>query len=343
MGATSKIEWTDATWNPTRGCSRVSPGCDHCYAMGIAYRFSGPDKPFEGLAQLRKGKPDWTGNARLVPEMLSVPLRWRKPRRVFVNSMSDLFHPSLPDAQIDAVFGVMWACLYLGKDCVPGHVFQVLTKRPERAAEYLSSDRRAAWAQAAVAYGGGVNPDGLYDQVMYYDGPHPRIWLGTSVENQECADKRIPELLACLAAVRFISAEPLLGSLNLREVRCPLGSPSVDWVIVGGESGHGARPFDIAWARLIVDQCKAAGVPCFVKQLGARPYEDGNPDWPPRAPGEYEKAKRRCARAGGVGSIYPNDEWRLFACSGKLKDPKGGDWSEWPEDLRVREFPTGSP
>jgi protein gp37 len=287
MSDDTKIEWTDATWNPVRGCSRVSEGCRNCYAEQFASR----NLPgYEGLA--KNGK--WTGVVRLVPERLDQPLRWKRPRKIFVNSMSDLFHESLSNEQIAAVFGVMAAA--------PQHTFQVLTKRPARMVEWfkwagtetLDTLRECANVamrspRSKVATSGNT-------------WPLPNLWLGVSVENQAAADERIPLLLQTPAAVRFLSCEPLLGTVTLREewlhgrfIECPdetqdkdtdpcngcdgLGNrggdycgavrgPKVSWVIVGGESGPGARPMHPDWARSLRDQCFAAGVPFFFKQWG---------------------------------------------------------------------------
>jgi len=200
----------------------------------------------------------------------------------------------VPDEFIDSVFGVMWACLY-GRKEQDGHIFQVLTKRADRMRDYLSTDRREAWARAAVHHGGGIDPDGLYDQTMNFGGPHPRIWLGVSVEDQASADTRIPLLLQTPAAVRWISAEPLLGPVDLSPAYLPCPNAEnvtmdpetggyeccsrcdytgisnelgIDWVVVGGESGPKARPMHPAWARGLRDQCKAAGVPFLFKQWG---------------------------------------------------------------------------
>jgi protein gp37 len=230
------IEWTDETWNPVTGCDRVSPGCDHCYAETIAKRFGGPD----GF------------QLQLHPERLEKPLHWRKPRRVFVNSMSDLFHPDIPLDLLAQVWDVMVR--------TPQHTYQVLTKRPQRMARAL-----------------GPNGIGFYAVEAPVPFPQPNIWLGTSVENQRYADLRIPHLLATPAAVRFLSIEPLLGPVDLtthfwlRENRpCPCGvdHPRIDWVIVGGESGPGSRPVESAWVRTIRDQCVEASVPFFFKQWG---------------------------------------------------------------------------
>ena len=225
MSDHSSIEWTDATWNPVTGCTKVSPGCKHCYAQTFAERFRGvPGHPFEQGFDLR-----------LWPERLTLPLAWKTPRRIFVNSMSDLFHERVPDEFIDAAFDTMALAHW--------HQFQVLTKRPERMTNYVS---------ARVESCGPLRRT------------HPNVWLGTSVESQRYVYR------AALAAelsstVRFLSCEPLLGPLDLTEV---LGARRINWVIVGGESGHHARPMDPEWARDIRDQCQRARVPFFFKQWG---------------------------------------------------------------------------
>jgi protein gp37 len=216
MSDDSKIEWTDATWNPIRGCSRVSAGCARCYAERVAARFSGPGLPYEGLVRIgAAGKPTgWNGTVRMAPEHLAAPLRWRRPRRVFVNSMSDLFHESLPDSAIDRVFAVMMvSSLHATRG---GHTFQSLTKRAKRMREYLTdpgTQERVARAAGTMMEDG----DGWFDAIAFRkEGlAHPLIWLGVSVENQAAADERIPELLRTPAAVRWISAEPLLGEVDL--------------------------------------------------------------------------------------------------------------------------------
>ena len=281
MSTATKIEWTDVTWNPTRGCSRVSAGCEHCYAERVAYRFSGPGQPYRGLAHKGSdGKPHWTGKVVLDEAKLLEPLHWRKPRRVFVNSMSDLFHEALTDEQIDRVFAVMALC--------PQHTFQVLTKRAKRMREWASNpetrerlgdaildwiiNRQDSAEMRAVTI--------TREQIVAINLPLPNVWLGVSAEDQAAADERIPELLATPAAVRFVSLEPLLGPLSIerwvggqREAGPPgatYGVPAsdLDWVIVGGESGPGARPMHPDWPRQIRDQCAAAGVPFFFKQWG---------------------------------------------------------------------------
>lgn len=335
MSTGTGIEWTEATWNPITGCTRVSAGCDHCYAATMTHRLEGMGKEkYAGLTVLnRAGDRHFNGKIQLHDDALLIPLKWRKARRVFVNSMSDLFHRDVPFDFIDKVFAVMALC--------PQHKFQILTKRPERMAEYLSPimgvwsmDRLEAAARSVGhTFFFGDGPSRRWVGRMM---PFKNVWLGSSCENQQTANERIPHLLRCPAAVRFLSCEPLLGPIDLRSVPntsdpmpgCPNGAPSrrIDWVIVGGESGKGARPCNVDWIRSLVEQCQAAGVPCFVKQLG------GNVRWS-GVQGGY---------GDGVSNIWPdgtleidvNYGWRM-----QLKSHKGGDINEWPEDLRVRQFP----
>ncbi len=286
MSDGTKIEWTDATWNPITGCSVVSAGCKHCYAMKLAGTRLQHHPSRAGLTVDTKNGPVWTGEVRLNGQWLDQPIHWARQRMVFVCAHADLFHEAVPDDWIDTVFGIMWACLY-GRNDKDGHIFQVLTKRAERMRDYFKTDRREAWARAAVHHGGGIDPDGIFDQVMEFDGPHPRIWLGVSVEDQSAADERIPILIDTPAAVRWISAEPLLGPVNLNRILvnrerdlhasalheqhddCYYHSNAqLDWVVVGGESGQNARPMHPAWARSLRDQCAAAGVPFLFKQHG---------------------------------------------------------------------------
>jgi protein gp37 len=221
MSGKSTIEWTDATWNPVRGCTKISPGCKHCYAQVFAERFRGvPNHPYEQGFDLR-----------LVPEKLDDPLRWKSPRRIFVNSMSDLFHPSIPLDYIERVARVMVKARW--------HTFQVLTKRSERMAKLLNGPLEFAALES-------------------------HIWWGVSVEDRAHGVPRISHLQMANAQVRFLSVEPLLehlGRLNLQ---------GIHWVIVGGESGHGARPMDEQWVSSIKSQCKRAKVPFFFKQWGGR-------------------------------------------------------------------------
>lgn len=268
MSDKSAIEWTDATWNPVRGCSRVSEGCRNCYAERMAGRFSGPGLWAEGIVNDTPAGPRWNGNVYLVPDKLDQPLRWRRPRRVFVNSMSDLFHEGLPDEDIAAVFGIMAVAR--------GHTFQVLTKRPERMRDWMDRASTADCVETAHRYGALSHASPLWKGRPW---PLPNVWLGVSVEDQATADTRIPVLLDTPAAVRFVSAEPLLGPVNMRRgiyqmnENDKLGTGTslagIDWVIVGGESGPGARPMHPDWARRLRDQCEAAGVAFFMKQMGS--------------------------------------------------------------------------
>jgi len=340
-GATS-IEWTDATWNPVRGCSRVSEGCRNCYAERQAARFRGDGDPFHGFAYSDKAGPHWTGRVELIPSKLEEPLRWKKPRRIFVNSMSDLFHEKLSDEAIAAVFGVMAAC--------PQHTFQVLTKRPKRMRMWFEWVTRELRSDPAMLLDDAISALGLSLGAMaaFYQRsrgalwPLPNVWLGMSVEDQATADERIPLLLQTPAALRFVSYEPALGTVDFRGLiqrRCMLGHPfpfqcrqpdhdtrMIDWLIVGGESGPGARPFDLAWARSAIAQCRAAGVPVFVKQLGARPVDPENDD-------------PKCS-VSGCGLPECEDFGCQYGIRGMVRSRKGSRPSEWPEDLRVREFPS---
>lgn len=231
MSDKSGIEWTDATWNPVTGCSKVSPGCAHCYAETLSLRFGWSKRPW-----LPKYAAE---NVVLHPERLDQPLRWRRPRRVFVNSMSDLFHELVPDAFVHDVFDRMARADW--------HSYQILTKRPER---------MAAVVQAYYARHPGQAP-------LFH------VWLGTSIENDRWSG-RADALRATPAAVRFISAEPLLGPLSSLDLK------EIDWLIVGGESGAGARPMDPSWARDLRDDAVARGTAFFFKQWGG---------WTPKAGG----------------------------------------------------------
>lgn len=245
MSDKTAIQWTEATWNPVTGCSKVSPGCAHCYAETLSLRYGWSKKPWtlENAAE----------NVVLHPERLSVPLRWKRPRMIFVNSMSDLFHELLPDKYIADCFNIMALANH--------HTFQVLTKRPDRMHDWVKR-----WGHHDF---GGYKKDwpGEVDAVPW---PLPNVWLGVSTENQRWADARIPLLLDTPAAVRFISAEPLLGEINLHPYMHGL-----DWVIVGGESGPKHRPMKPDWAREIRDECQREGVPFFFKQVGGRTPKAG--------------------------------------------------------------------
>ena len=337
MGAATAIEWTDASWTPIRAraleiqrdgsgkerlgwhCEHVSEACRNCYAEAINRRLgTGFDfKP--GTLRSGRGGRD-RPELFLDDTMLTVPLRWRRPRRIFVCSMTDLFAAFVPDEWIDRIFAVMALC--------PQHTFQVLTKRAERMRNYLTANTGAWDTGHACGRVAEIVERMRTDNRPVGPLPHrepgerwwplPNVWLGVSAERQKEADERIPPLLATPAAVRFVSAEPLLGPIDFTRYLhdsdcrqfefgiCTCHDPRevrLDWIIVGGESGPNARPFDTAWAASIVEQCRAAGVACFVKQLGAHVIQ-----------GSERRIKR---------------------------DRKGGDMSEWPHDLRIREFPAG--
>jgi protein gp37 len=311
MSTSSKIEWTEATWNPVTGCTKVSPGCDHCYAERITERFHGPGS-FERV--------------ELHEDRLDMPLRWRKPRRVFVNSMSDLFHDAVPDLFLEQVFDVM--------EQAAEHTFQVLTKRHARMRSFMQArqQREVEYAEKfkdcpTEAMRNSPAAEWARDRAA---NPPANIWLGVSVEDQKWADIRVPALVDTPAAVRFLSCEPLLAPLDLTawmppgvaDWRCsgchrfyggpvqevcpgcgregywsgshtgnarPNGQP-LGWVIAGGESGPKARPMHPDWARSLRDQCDAAHVPFFFKQWGAHA---------PWAPEDYSEPK-------GANVVYPD-------------------------------------
>ena len=258
MGDNSAIEWTEASWNPTTGCTQISPGCANCYAKTLAKRLKAMG---QSRYQNDGGKGSGPGFAlTLQPDVLELPLRWKRPRRIFVDSMSDLFHEDVPFEYIDKVFAVM--------ALTPQHTYQCLTKRPERMREYMSD------LQTPFRVARHIQSGAQWSYELPFEWPLPGVWAGVTVENQHWADIRIPILLDTPAAVRFLSCEPLLGPVDLRQwlrIWTARGSVPVrllHWVIVGGESGPRHRPFDPDWARSIVAQCREAGVSCFVKQLG---------------------------------------------------------------------------
>jgi protein gp37 len=248
--AETSIEWTDRVWNPTTGCDRVSPGCDNCYALTLARRL----KAMGQAKYQADGDPRTSGpgfGLSVHPDTLDAPLHWRKPARVFVNSMSDLFHRDVPIEFIGSVWATMAAA---GQ-----HTFQVLTKRPQRMADVL-----AEWAaNEGSAYGGPIWRDHQLRWNESKTWPLPNVWLGTSIESDRYTF-RADHLRAPPAAVRFLSLEPLLGPLP------SLDLTGIDWVIAGGESGPGARPVDPVWVYEIRDRCVDAGVPFFFKQWGGR-------------------------------------------------------------------------
>jgi protein gp37 len=260
MSDRTKIEWTDATWNPLRGCTKISPGCLHCYAETFAERFRGvPGHPFELGFDLR-----------LVPEKLADPIRWLKPKKIFVNSMSDLFHEGVPDEYIEKVCRVMLAANW--------HTYQVLTKRAGRMAALLQTKLRRA-AQA------------------------PHIWWGVSVENRQHGLPRIARLRSASPAAAFLSIEPLLEDLG------DIDLSGVSWVIVGGESGPGARPMDAAWVRSLRAQCQTQKIAFFFKQWGGvRKAQTGHAldgrayqEFPPFARNATANLERRTELIASIG------------------------------------------
>jgi protein gp37 len=299
MAERTGIGWTNATWNPVRGCERVSDGCKKCYAEELAARHSYPGGWGEGLAKWVT-RPDgtrearWTGVIQTLDRMLDAPLKWREPRRIFVNSMSDLFHDDVPE-------DFFWRVLAITTLC-PQHTFQVLTKRPERMLELVLKDERDALSKLCGALGSLLDGDWIWNQgkrfrsrieraisatmgidhdadnneiqVDMMSWPLPNVWLGVSVENQDEADKRIPLLQQTPAAVHWLSCEPLLDHIEIGEAAAP--SPGISWVVVGGESGQEPRPMQMEHARALIEQCKSAGVATFVKQdNGPRPGLQG--------------------------------------------------------------------
>src|SRR3990167_7231005 len=271
VASKTDIEWTDFSWNVLRGCSRISEGCRNCYAEVVANRFKEPGLPYEGLIT-KTGQ--WNGQVRVIEKLMDQPLRWRKPRRIFVNSMSDIFHENVDDYTIRRIFDVMAQAKQ--------HTFQILTKRVERMHQLLS-----LWDQVGIT------------GEHFHGHPLKNVWLGVSAEDQATADERIPLLLQTPAVVRWLSIEPLLGPVDLTALPSASGIgrhldalsnagvdpgaliPSkIDWVVVGGESGPNARPMHPDWARALRDQCQAADVPFFFKQWGEwRPICKGESEW----------------------------------------------------------------
>lgn len=392
MSTNSSIEWTDTTWNPVLGCTMCSPGCARCYAETMSKRLKGMAK----ADKKKKRNPGrkahylnvigdngkWNGKIELVPEALNDPFHWKEPRMVFTNSMSDLFHEDVPFEFVDKVFAVMALC--------PQHTFQVLTKRPERMAEYLNihirREVRGYWMGefgvfANAILGGEVEdepqwfkdayrqmkafhypdcpqpPKTLGDASLACPWPLPNVWLGTSCEDQARADERIPHLLKCQAAVRFLSCEPLLGPIDLEfnEIDIALepdgaGKTAIagplHWVIAGGESGPGARPMHPDWARSIRDQCQSAGVAFFFKQWGEYfPVMEGDGVIVSSSKSsitlfatgqtkftEEQKARKNPARDHGAGRCALMG--RLGKKSaGRLLD--GREWNEFPQIQEV--------
>ncbi|WDD36151.1 phage Gp37/Gp68 family protein (plasmid) [Nostoc sp. UHCC 0926] len=301
----TNIEWADETINPIVGCSRISPGCQKCYAATAAASPRLQQFPQYQVVSI------WDGTVEFVKSQLIKPLYWKKPKRIFVCSMADLFHANVPDEWIHQVMAV--AALS------PQHTFQILTKRPERMKEYFSQQslwvkwyeaaKENLWDAVNEKFGGLIN---LQQDFIDQPFPLPNVWLGASTENQQMAEKRIPILLQIPCSVRFLSCEPLLEEIDLRQggaiqklisdsYEWELVNEDIQWIVVGGESGPNSRPCHIEWIESIVQQCQKSKTPVFVKQLGANAQHEGQPF--------------------------------------KTRDKKGGDIEEFPKHLQVREFP----
>lgn len=352
----TQIQWADKSWNPTVGCSKVSEGCRNCYAMKQAKRnvlcARGQDRRsvYEDVVEFDDAGdplPRWNRTASFLPGRLEDPVRRKKPTRWFVDSMSDLFHKGITFEQIAAIFGVMAQ--------TPRHTYQVLTKRPQRASDFFQWVKNELYAS--------YKPVDLLEHFLFCAStdldreqfrqdatdvwPLPNVWLGVSAENQQAADERVPRLLDCPAAIRFVSAEPLLGPIDFRRIDDPLdmgvrdvlrgvvssrvggldrlkrGYSSLDWIIAGGESGAAARDCDVGWVTDIVRQCKEAGVSVFVKQLGDYPVDNQWTDV-------------------DLEGIEYDEQWPTdidYRRQIHLEAPKGKDPSEWPEELQIRQFP----
>lgn len=323
MSDKTGIEWADATWNPVTGCSKVSEGCRNCYAKTFTERFEGtPGHYFDSGFKVT-----------LRPEKLMQPIRWKRARRIFVNSMSDLFHQEVSQQYIDQVFGIILASHML--EGVGKHTYMLLTKRPERMQQYFSAGPERLLERWSKALDGILIMD---DADVYFSEyisgfpviemwPLPNLWIGVSVENQQAADERIPQLLDTPAVVRFLSCEPLLGNVDLSkwlfvdEQGNSVQSP-INWVIVGGESGHKARPMHPWWVQELRDQCQAAAVPFFFKQWG---------EW-------KETHALRCNEPGIKGKPWHTFDPDTSVCRiGKQaagRELDGRTWDEFPEGAK---------
>ncbi|SDF82684.1 phage Gp37/Gp68 family protein [Thalassobaculum litoreum] len=404
MADGTHIEWTDATWNPITGCSVVSPGCTNCYAMKLAGTRLQHHPSRQGLTMDTKAGPVWSGEVRFNEGWLDQPIRWRKPKRIFVCAHGDLFHEAVPDEWIDQVFAVMALC--------PQHTFQVLTKRPGRMRAWFEEKWQGTLPQT-LKFPDGTSLDipaggetgrrvkveaecelflrrfGLADpekdhlwtddgncKAMQWQWPLPNVWLGVSVEDQARADERVPLLLDTPAAVRWVSAEPLLGPVdftNLREynptgkpwidalrglvtrgdylarspsecsmntsTRIPGELPSIEWVVVGGESGRDARPMHPVWARSLRDQCVAAGVPFHFKQWGtwhsALEHDPAShpDDVTTIAMNRVGEKVYRSSEVFRLGADPSNDDWQTFCEVGKKaagRQLDGATWDQYP-------------
>ncbi len=326
MANKTGIEWTDATWNPIRGCSRVSEGCRNCYAEKVAFRFSGPSQPYEGLVRINadgERVPQWNGQVQLVEKHLLDPLKWKELRRIFVNSMSDLFHENVSDEWIDRIFVLMALC--------PQHTFQVLTKRSERMLKYLTFVRRGdAWLEAWDGIQGlPAHCRASVTEVISAQLHNVRI--GVSVENQKAADSRLDYVceLASQGWQTMVSFEPLLESVDPGQWWLSLGKKT--WAIVGGESGTGARPMHPDWARSLRDQCHVAGVPFFFKQWGEwSPYRrEHNQYGSPSLIQTKAGYKKRCKHVQGPDGTNAYMQCVGKKAAGAMLD--GREWREFPE------------
>lgn len=390
MSISSGIEWTDSTWNPIRGCTRDSEGCRNCYAERMAYRFSGPGQPYEGLVTLKNGHPSWTGAVSFVDRHILDPIRWRpviehtpgcqrdwesavarwkavggkRPRRrfgcdcpsrrriVFVNSVSDLFHESVPAWWQDQIFAVMAMC--------QDTFFIALTKRAKRMHEYLTAPANELQMRWGVAASHLLGSGEVAEKRAPKSFPLPNVALGVSIEDQDTANRRVPYLLLTPAAFRLVSAEPLLGPVDLTairyhdhvapEIECEWnaltafhqvlhsqsmdavateddGVTKLDMVICGGESGQNARPMHPIWPRRLRDDCVGAGTPFFFKQWGEwGPCENGEvtpspQDWekPPQSHEFHDDDCPRCAwevvyRVGkkAAGDLLDGKQWHQY-------------------------------
>lgn len=320
MGDRTAIEWTDATWNPLVGCSKVSPGCDHCYAVGVTHRGMAPQH--RGLTVVTDDGVDWNGQINQAPEsVLLKPLHWQRPRRIFVNSLSDLFHPAVDDLMIAKVVAVM--------SLAPQHTFQVLTKRPKAMQAVLSSDE--FWAKVALERRHVAPTRAALDQHALLIRPLANVWWGVSIESNRYAF-RADHLRDTPAAVRWVSAEPLLGPLD------QLDLTGIDWVVAGGESGPGARPMHPDWVRDLRDRC-AVGVECATCR-GQGLIEAPLRGWVPevlRMPTAHRGSLRGTGRQ--PVAFHFKQAGSVLAAEWGMSDRKGGSIDEMPAEFRVREYP----
>lgn len=356
MGSKTSISWTNATWNAIRGCLRVSEGCKLCYAETVAARFSGEGQPYEGLAKwVQRGghrEARWTGEVMLVEERLRDPLKWGRPRMIFVNSTSDFFFEPIPTDYLDRMMAVMGLANH--------HTFQVLTKRPQRMHDYLSDPLMPArvfeQAKALLPNARWNGSLGELELRLANLDALPNVWWGVSVENQDTANARLPLLIDTPAAVRFASYEPAIGPIDFGRIveRDSDGTshwyldtlrghvwddenglvdetpPALDWIIVGGESSQlsrPARPFEINWAAdLIKDALSGSSTAIFVKQLGSDPVTS------------LAHAYQMAPPLMPEGAAFEDrDGWRHWKINGKADDP-----SAFPPALRMQEYPGGT-